>query len=109
MLKKKLQHKKKEKGGENKVPVNLEELKDAIRDYKKVAGKKIEWQPIVQQIVQSKQFWTVKEVHEQLIKKQIGRFRTMKLLNGSCTVKKLEKLYQNGRFYYGAPTTTTKK
>lgn len=83
------------------MPKSLEQLKNAKRGVKKVGGQKVDFKPIVQKIQQSGQYWTVTEVHEKLVQKKVGRFRTMKLLNGACTTKKLERLYENGRFYYG--------
>jgi len=86
------------------MPKNLDELKNAKRGVKRAGGRKVDFKAIVQRIIESKQYWTVKEVHEQLIQKKVGRFRTMKLLNGQCVKGgKLERLYDNGRFYYGAP------
>lgn len=87
------------------MPKSLQELKNAKRDVKRAGGKKIEFSAIIQLIQKSGEYWTVTEVHKQLVKQKIGRFRTMKLLNGACATKKLERLYDNGRFYYGAPVT----
>lgn len=82
-------------------PKALSELKNAQRNVKKVGGKKIDFAGIVQKIVASGKYWSVSEVHTTLVEKKVGRFRTMKLLNGACTTKKLERLYENGTFYYG--------
>jgi hypothetical protein len=84
-----------------KMPKTLKELANAKRNVKKVGGKKIDFKSVVQKIVESGQYWSVSEVHTQLVQKKVGRFRTMKLLNGACTTKKLERLYDNGKFYYG--------
>ena len=83
------------------MPKTLKELAKAKRNVKKVGGKKIDFKVIVQKIIESGQYWTVSEVHKQLVQSKIGRFRTMKLLNGACTTKKLERLYEQGKFYYG--------
>jgi hypothetical protein len=83
------------------MPKTLKELANAKRNVKKVGGKKIDFKAITQKIIESDQYWTVSEVHTQLVQKKVGRFRTMKLLNGACTVKKIERLYENGKFYYG--------
>jgi len=86
------------------MPKELSQLKDAKRNVKKVGGKKIDFKAVVQKIIESKLYWTVSEVHTQLVQKKVGRFRTMKLLNGQCIKGgKLERLYQDGKFYYGAP------
>jgi peptide methionine sulfoxide reductase MsrA len=83
------------------MPKSLQELANAKRNVKKVGGKKIDFKVVVQRIIESGQYWTVSEVHQQLVQKKVGRFRTMKLLNGACAAKKLERLYDNGKFYYG--------
>lgn len=83
------------------MPKSLQELANAKRNVKKVGGKKIDFKVVVQKIIESGQYWTVSEVHQQLVQKKVGRFRTMKLLNGACTARKLERLYDNGKFYYG--------
>jgi peptide methionine sulfoxide reductase MsrA len=83
------------------MPKSLQELANAKRNVKKVGGKKIDFKVVVQKIIESGQYWTVSEVHQQLVQKKVGRFRTMKLLNAACTTKKLERLYDNGKFYYG--------
>jgi hypothetical protein len=83
------------------MPKSLTELKNAKRNVKKVGGKKIDFKTIIQQIQASGQYWSVTEVHTKLVQKKVGRFRTMKLLNGACTTKKLERLYEKGTFYYG--------
>jgi hypothetical protein len=81
----------------------LKELQEKGKlGVKKVGGKKIEFGPIVQKIVSSGLGWSVKEVHTQLVKGKVTRFRTMKLLNAQCTdkVKKLDRFLENGTFYY---------
>jgi len=84
------------------MPKTLEELKNAKRGVKKVGGQKIDFKKVVQKIIESGKYWSVKEVHIELVQKKVGRFRTMKLLNGQCIKGgQLERLYENGRFYYG--------
>jgi hypothetical protein len=84
------------------MPKQLSELKNAKRNVTKVGGKKIDFKAILQKITASGQYWTVKEVHETLVQKKVGRFRTMKLLNGaSGKGHPLERLYSDGKFYYG--------
>jgi len=83
------------------MPKSLSELANAKRNVKKVGGRKIDFKVVVQKIIESGQYWSVSEVHTQLVQKKVGRFRTMKLLNGACTTKKLERLYEQGKFYYG--------
>lgn len=84
------------------MPKTLKELANAKRNVKKVGGKKIDFKSIVQKILESGQYWSVSEVHTQLVQKKVGRFRTMKLLNGQCIKGgHLERLYENGKFYYG--------
>jgi hypothetical protein len=82
-------------------PKALSELKNAQRNVQRVGGKKIEFAKIVQAIQQSGKYWAVTEVHEQLVQKKIGRFRTLKLLNGSAATKKLDCVYDEGKFWFG--------
>ncbi len=86
-------------------PKKLSELKNAQRNVTKAGGKKVDFGAIVSEIVKSKLFWSVSEVHTQLIQKRIGRVRTLNLLNGaSGKGHKLERLYENGKFLYGDAT-----
>ena len=86
-----------------KMPKTLAQLKNAKRNVKRAGGKKIEFKPIVQKIVESQKYWSVTEVWTQLVQKKVGRFRTMKLLKGQCALKTspLERLLEKGTFYYG--------
>jgi len=87
------------------MPKSLKELAHAKRNVKKVGGKKIEFAPIVQKILESGLYFTVSEVHTStnLVDKKVSRFRTMKLLNRAVAGRRLTRLYQDGKFYYGAP------
>ena len=87
------------------MPKKLAELKDAKRNVKKAAGKKIDFAPVAQKIIASGMYFTVKEVHEsaELVNRKVSRFRTMKLLNAAVAGHRMTRLYDNGKFYYGAP------
>jgi len=85
------------------MPKPIAELKDAKTPTKRKGGRKIQFAPIVAQIVQSGQFWSVKEVHEQLVKEQVSRFRTMRLLQTAVAGKRLRVLEDGGKYYYGPP------
>ena len=88
-------------GGEKNMTKELKELQEKGKlGVKKVGGKKIDFAPVVQRIISSGQGWSVKEVHTQLVKNKVTRFRTMKLLNAQCTKKNLERFLENGTFYY---------
>jgi len=93
-------------------PKLLKEIKTPQRNVTKVGGKKIEFAKIVQKIVSSGQYWTVSEVQKTLVENKVCRLRTMHLLNGAATTKKLDRVYSEGKFFYGpmptapvAPTT----
>jgi len=87
------------------MPKNLNELKDAKRNVKKAAGKKIDFAPVATKIIQSGVYYTVKEVFEaaDMVNKRVSRFRTMKLLNTQVKGRRMTRLYMDGKFYYGAP------
>ena len=80
-------------------------MKDAKRNVKKAAGKKIDFGPVAQKIIVSGQYYTATEVFENadLVNKKVGRFRTMKLLNNQVKGRKMTRLYMDGKFYYGKP------
>ncbi len=92
-------------------PKSINDLKTAQRNVKKVGGKKIEFGPIVQAIVESKMYFSVAEVHEnpKLVNNKVTRFRTMKLLNKAVDEGKLTRLLDNNTFYYGVPETPASK
>jgi len=83
------------------MPKTLAQLKDAKTPVKRKT-RKIDFKPIVQQIVQSGQFWSIHEVHTQLVKEQVSRFRVYKLLLIASAGKRLQVLEYKGKFYFGA-------
>lgn len=83
------------------MPKTLEQLKGAERGVKKAGGQKIDFKPIVAQIIKSGNYYTVSEVWTKLVHKKVGRYRTMRLLNAQCAKGKMERLYEKGTFYYG--------
>lgn len=94
------------KGGENNTmtPLKLEQLKDSIVNPKRKGGKKVDFAPIVQQIIQSGQYYSVREVHvrKDMVNQQVSRFRTMKLLQRYVLARKLQCFDLKGTYYYGA-------
>ena len=89
------------------MPKSLSELKDAKRNVKKAGGKKIDFQPILAQIIKSGAYYTKREVYETMVDKKVSLFRTKKLLDNAVTGRRLTRLYQDGKFYYGAPEQKT--
>jgi len=87
------------------MPKSLVELKDAKRGVKKAGGKKIDFAPILASIVKSGQYFTKREVWESatMVNRRVTLFRTKKLLDSAVIGRRLTRLYQDGRFYYGAP------
>jgi len=87
------------------VPKKIEELANAKKNYKRKT-KKIDFQPIAKKIIESGLYYTVTEVWSRpdLVNKQVSRFRVMKLLNNQVRGRRMIRLYQNGKFYYGRPT-----
>jgi len=86
------------------LPKSLTELKDAKRNVKKAGGKKVDFQPILAAILKSGQYWTKREVWESpnFVNKKVSLFRTKKLLDHAVTGRRLTRLYQDGKFFYGA-------
>lgn len=85
------------------MPKTLKQLANAKRNVKRAGGKKIDFAPIAKAIIESGQYYTVTEVWTDLVKKKVSRFRTMKLLNNQVKGKRMIRLYDNGKFYYGRP------
>jgi len=92
------------------MPKTLKELENAKRNVKRAAGQKIQFAPIAQKIITSGQYYTVSEVWKSpdLVNKKVSRFRTMKLLNYQVLGRKMTRLYEGGKFYYGALEPATK-
>jgi len=67
---------------------------------KRAGGKKIDFVPVTQKIIASGQGWSTKDVHENLVHGKVTRMRTMKLLNAQCIKGNLERVLENGTFYY---------
>jgi hypothetical protein len=83
--------------------MKISDLKNPQKISGKVGGKKIEMGLIVQAIVSSNLYYSVKEIWtgENLMNKQVGRVRAMALLNGAATVGYLDRQYSDGKFFYG--------
>jgi len=92
------------------MPKSLAELKDAKRNVKKAGGKKIDFAPILAKIIASGQYYTKREVYEasDMVNKKVTLFRTKKLLDNAYIGRRLTRLYQDGKFYYGRPELTDK-
>ena len=94
------------------MPKSLADLKDAKRNVKKAGGQKIDFKPILAKIMAGSMFYTKREVWESpnMVGKKVSLFRTKKLLDNAVTGRRITRLYQDGKFYYGvekpAPTTT---
>lgn len=86
-------------------PKSLDDLKDAKRNVKKAGGKKVDFAPILAKILSSGQYYTKREVYEaaDMVNKRVSLFRTKKLLDHAVTGRRLTRLYQDGKFYYGKP------
>ena len=87
------------------MPKKLSELKNAKRNVKRAGGKKIDFKPIAQAIIESGLYYTVTEVwtNANMVNKKVSRFRTMKLLNNAVKGRRMTRLYEHGKFFYGAP------
>lgn len=82
----------------------MKDIKELVEkgklNVKRAGGKKIDFIPVVQKIIASGQGWTVKEVHEKLVKNKVTRMRTMKLLNAQAIKGNLTRVLLGGSFYY---------
>lgn len=85
------------------MPKNLNQLSKGKANVKKAGGKKIDFTPIAKRIIDSGQYFTVKEVHEgkTMVNKVVSRFRTMKLLNKQVEGRRMMRILDNGKFHYG--------
>ena len=92
-----------------KIMKDIKELLEKGKlNVKRAGGKKIDFVPIVQKIIQSPQGWTVKDVHEKLVKGKVTRMRTMKLLNAQCIKGNLTRVLLQGSFYYASAKAVEK-
>lgn len=93
------------------MPKSLAELKDAKRNVKKAAGKKIDFAPVAQMILKSGQYYTKREVWNspEMVNKKVSLFRTKKLLDSYVAGRKMTRLYLDGKFFYGAPEQAVQK
>jgi len=82
----------------------MKDIKELVEkgklNVKRAGGKKIDFVPITQKIIASAQGWSVKEVHEKLVKGKVTRMRTMKLLNAQCIKGNLTRVLLGGSFFY---------
>ena len=87
------------------MPKKLSELKNAQRGVKRAGGKKIDFLPIAQRIIESGLYYSVTEVWKSanMVNKKVTRFRTMKLLNKCVQARRMTRLLEKGVFFYGAP------
>ena len=86
-------------------PKALSELKDAKRNVKRAGGQKIDFKPILSAIISSGQYYTKREIWEStsMVNKKVSLFRTKKLLDSAVAGRRLTRLYQDGKFWYGKP------
>jgi len=82
-------------------PIKISELKNPQHVANRVGGKKIEFETVIHKIVASKLYWSVSEVHEQLVMKKVSRMRTLNLLNKASKDSKLDRLYDDSKYFYG--------
>ena len=90
------------------MPKQLTDMVEYRKYEKRRAGKKIEFGPIVQQIVKSGQFWGVTEVHQNLVKEQVTRFRTLNLLKAATNSGQLGIVEDEGRLRFADPKLVAK-
>lgn len=85
------------------MPKDLKEFDQLEEVESRQGGKKVDWANVAQQIIDSNEMWTVKEVWEKFAKKAVTLFRTKGALDNLVEKKVLTSRYDGKRFWYCRP------
>ena len=85
----------------NKLPKTISEILKSGRIVTgRIGGKKLDFAPVIAEIIKSNAAWTVKDVHQNLVKSKLSRQRVYKLLEKAVKDKQLFKMELNGEGNY---------
>jgi len=81
------------------MPISLEEFL-ALREERKKPST-VNWDEVISKIIESGQYWSVDEVHKQLVHMAVSRYRVMSVLNDYYRKGKLSRGFDGKRFWFG--------
>ena len=83
------------------MPKSLSEFNQLEEVEGRAGGKKIDWDVVAKGITDAQQAYTVKEVWSTFVEKKVTQFRTKNALDKLTEAKKLKRMWDGRRFYYG--------
>jgi len=86
------------KGGEH-MPVDIKEAKNWSRDRE--ARATVDWTEVIGEIIESGEYWSVKEIYEKFVKKQVKEFRTKTVLDKAVEDGSISRFWDKRRYVYG--------
>jgi len=89
------------------LPISLEEF-DKLEEKRKKALV-VDWDEVIKRIKESEKYWSVNEVHNDLVHHKVTRFRVKVVLDKAVKEGKLTRGYIGRAFYYGKPIWRKKK
>jgi len=81
------------------MPIDFEEFSKLKVSRKPITT--VNWDEVLEKLIDSGQCWSVDEVHEQFVHKAVTRYRVKRVLDKFCENGKLERRYDGKRFWYG--------
>jgi len=83
------------------MPKDLAEFNKLEEVEGRAGGKKVDWDAVAKAIQEAQQAYTVKEVWETFVEKKVTQFRCKNALDKLVEAKKLRRMWDGRRFYYG--------
>lgn len=81
------------------MPIDLEEFEKLTKQRK--TPQIVPWDKVILKILDSGLYWSVNEVHNDLVHQAVTRFRVKTVLDDAYKAGKLDRGYDGKRFYYG--------
>jgi len=86
------------KGGE-RLPI---EIKEAMKLPKEKEDRAVvNWTEVIGEIIESRQYWSAKEVREKFVKNQVEVFRTKTVLDKAVADGIIDRVWDKKRYCYG--------
>lgn len=81
------------------MPISFEEFSKLEKERK--SPRSVSWEEVLRRIIESKVYWSAKEVHEQIVGKKVSRYRVKTMLDKFYRAGKLVRRFDGKRFWYG--------
>ena len=85
------------------MPISKDEFAKLEKVSDRTGGKKVDWEKIATEIVDSGLFYSVKEVHQNLVEKAVTPVRCRGALETLVKAGQLSKRFDGRKWYYGEP------